>query len=63
MSGVDRGSCGHSCCFAAGVGIPVGAENATVYRQRKGKVIFVSKKIAGRILTDESPKWPGETHL
>ena len=36
MSGVDRGSCGHSCCFAAGVGIPVGAENATVYRQAKG---------------------------
>ena len=42
MSGVDRGSCGHSCCFAAGVGIPVGAENATVYRQAKGRSVVVT---------------------
>ena len=42
MSGVDRGSCGHSCCYAAGVGIPVGAENATVYRQAKGRSVVVT---------------------
>ena len=42
VSGVDRGSCGHSCCLAAGVGIPVGAENATVYRQAKGRSVVVT---------------------
>ena len=42
MSGVHRDSCGHSCCFAAGVGVPVGAENATVYRQAKGRSVVVT---------------------